>query len=965
LSLIGLIGGVTAFISDGLTNIWFLRSIALLAVVLVAFILRRAGQFVVASYVLVLELIGLVAGAFLQPEAVTGFIPYLFMPIIIIAGLILGPYEALILAIFSIVLVVIIIAIMGQPAPANLLTLLPPFVLTILTALVAILNGRYAVKVDNRLLESKKLLRERTLGLLNALEETRELQAQAQNLKEQLIRSSSEAGRAREAATRRDNQFYLLIKAAIAELKTSAKKLERMTETMVGVSNPLLPQVWQEIDHLSGLILSLDELAEMENEEIELEYQPVDLSQLLSELVETGRGLARNKNLDVRYLASDDLPPVKADPERLRQVLLHLISNAVKYTDQGLIGIQTQLTRNEIIIFVSDTGVGIPAEELETIFQSYSQGQSTPVRQTAGSGLGLCLSKRIIEKHSGRLWATSVVGVGSTFCIALPLEADLETTRLSLPALTLPSLTPANYETERATEVVSAVKTEAVPAMAALETVPSLPQSPAPDASLSQTQVNFSPVARFSPIYISRFGLTLLGLLLLITGLVLVLALTNGLNQGEAQIARATPAISPVNVTSNVAVPKTPTPVPTLVPTQVALSPTTSTPTQTEPAPTATATTRTVTNLPVQTTSLQETLPSSTPTTLATNTLVPTLTSSPTSLPTATPTTTPTQSPTVTPTSSPTPLPTATPTATATQPPTATPRPVGQAVAPTAIRPMSPPTSAFLSEPQGYPALSGLGFQSIPNTRLTAATDPAANSGLNWIRTPSGYQALFSADATGGDRELYLAPNGGSQLINLTQAAGDDMQPSVSPDSARIAFSSGRNGNLDIYVMDTSGGNPTRLTTSLGYDEWPAWSPDGRQIAFVSDRDGNVEIYTMNVDGSNQQRLTNHPADDWPAVWSPDGRTLLFGSNRDGNWNLYLLGLQNKSLTRLTDDPGDERNPAWSPDGRAIAFTYRNGDTWEIYTFSAPTSNPAAIPRSQWTQASTSSRNERYPTWLP
>jgi Tol biopolymer transport system component len=293
------------------------------------------------------------------------------------------------------------------------------------------------------------------------------------------------------------------------------------------------------------------------------------------------------------------------------------------------------------------------------------------------------------------------------------------------------------------------------------------------------------------------------------------------------------------------------------------------------------------------------------------------------------------------------------------------PAPAGLTVTEAAFTPTTLPPPAFVVDLQQYPVLIHLGFESVPNTDLTVATHPAANGSLSWQRTESGYQAVFSRDLTSGNRDLYLAQRDSDQPLNLTQAAGDDLQPAISPDSRRIAFSSGRAGNLDIYVMDAGGDNLNRLTSSRGFDEWPAWSPDSGQIAFVSDRDGNVEIYTMNSDGGNPQRLTNHPADDWPVIWSPGGNSLLFASNRAGNWNLYLLELQTATLTPLTNDPGDERDPAWSPDGQTIAFAYSNGGQWDVFSLPAPTGSSVEIPRSQWVQVTATSKDERYPAWLP
>lgn len=951
LGLIGLAGGLLALIWAGPASLWFLRFIALLAVVLIAFVLRRTGQLAMAAYVLVLELIGLVAGMFLQTGSLTGFIPYLFIPIIIIAGLVLSQPATIAMALFSIAVTLVIVFVSGQLTLTNLLGLLPPFSLLLLTTLLTTLSGRYVSKVDRRLNDSKNMLRGRTLELLKALEDAQELQSHLETLKEQLVRVRSEAERTRQRVNHHDQRLSNLVSGAVQELKGSLNTLEQALEAVAETANAptqpdLLPKVWGQIDYLAGLVISLEEMIKLESDDFQLDLQPVDIVQLLNDAVQTVRGLAREKKLEVRYTTPTSLPPLVADPAWLRQALLHLLGNAVKYTDQGMIEVQTELLGSELNIFISDTGAGMSNEELYTIFQTFGQSQTPSPKPRSGAGLGLPLSKQIIERHGGRLRATSVLGVGSTFSIALPLEAAPDQTQLSLPAVTLPASPSPKRERQPSLTAVSAAlaaSPDPAPQMRFKTPVP-VTVEPAP----SFMSVNFGPVARFSPVYISRFGLTLLSLLLLITALVLALALINGLNPSEAQSMAATPAISAIQVTSVATQLKTPPPAKSFTPTPTSVPSATLTPTQVRPV--ATPTTLVLSPPPTPTASPMEIL--------ATATIAPLPTSTPTATITPSPTTRPTRTPSATPT------PTLTVTRQPTVQPTATETTASSDVTPPSPQPATPPTPALTLDPLRYPALLKLNFEPVPHTRLIAAANPAAASGVSWVRTGSGYEALFSDNPAGGDRELYLAGSDG-QPLNLTHSAGDDLQPVVSPDNRRIAFSSGRGGNLDIYVMDVNGDNLTQLTTSRGFDEWPAWSPDGRQLAFVSDRDGNVEIYVMNSDGSNQQRLTHHPADDWPVVWSPDGRALLFASNRDGNWNLYLLEIQSEKLTRLTNDPGDEREPVWSPDGRTIAFAANSNGNWDIYTLSAPTDPAAEIPRSQWTQVTATSKNEQYPTWLP
>jgi TolB protein len=122
----------------------------------------------------------------------------------------------------------------------------------------------------------------------------------------------------------------------------------------------------------------------------------------------------------------------------------------------------------------------------------------------------------------------------------------------------------------------------------------------------------------------------------------------------------------------------------------------------------------------------------------------------------------------------------------------------------------------------------------------------------------------------------------GSNVVNLTNHAADDGRPAWSPDDARIAFISNRDGNYEIYVMDADGSDPVRLTTHPELDAFPEWSPDGQYIAFRSDRAGNLEVFVMAADGSGPFNWTNHPSSDCHPRWTAEGGASLGSLPRVG-----------------------------------------------------------------------------------
>ena len=174
-------------------------------------------------------------------------------------------------------------------------------------------------------------------------------------------------------------------------------------------------------EHLLGLINDLLDISQIEAGLMELEFREVDLGDLIRSVMATASALLRGKPVVMREMIAPDLPRVQADPARIRQVLLRILANAAKFTDQGTITVRAWPEDGEVRISVSDTGVGIAPEYLERIFERFEQGITENGRRPDGAGLGLALSKEFVEMHGGRIWAESEVGKGSTFTFTLPL----------------------------------------------------------------------------------------------------------------------------------------------------------------------------------------------------------------------------------------------------------------------------------------------------------------------------------------------------------------------------------------------------------------------------------------------------------------------------------------------------------------------------------------------------------------
>ncbi len=153
--------------------------------------------------------------------------------------------------------------------------------------------------------------------------------------------------------------------------------------------------------------------------------------EIVQEALETVRPLLDQRHLWVRLERDGDPPALFLDRTRIRQVLLNLLNNAARYTDQGGITIAVQVREADVLLEVRDTGVGIAPDQMDVIFDEFRQADMT-TRRREGAGLGLSLSRRFVELHGGSMWAESTPGKGSTFFVSLPLpwtEAETEALR--------------------------------------------------------------------------------------------------------------------------------------------------------------------------------------------------------------------------------------------------------------------------------------------------------------------------------------------------------------------------------------------------------------------------------------------------------------------------------------------------------------------------------------------------------
>jgi signal transduction histidine kinase len=175
--------------------------------------------------------------------------------------------------------------------------------------------------------------------------------------------------------------------------------------------------------HLLALINDLLDISKLEAGKAQLHRGEVEIEPLISECVDSVRSLAKTKQLELSAAVSPDVGRVFADGPKLKQVLLNLLGNAIKFTETGSVRLTAERQGAELRISVRDTGIGVPPEDLERIFESFQQGKSGMSGKYQGTGLGLAISRQLVEMHGGRIWVKSVPGQGSTFIFTIPQRA--------------------------------------------------------------------------------------------------------------------------------------------------------------------------------------------------------------------------------------------------------------------------------------------------------------------------------------------------------------------------------------------------------------------------------------------------------------------------------------------------------------------------------------------------------------
>jgi signal transduction histidine kinase len=357
---------------------------------------------------------------------------FAFPVIILLVGFLL-PIRATLVALILGVVLVLLVPVVGQTNGISSKQIFVTVLMVLAAGIAAQMSGAL-YGIAEWALESYRKERETKEQLFDSQQEIQRSFLRQKALAEQLQETNQELEAARASAIEAKNFRGQFLANMSHELRTPLNAIIGFSETMLNFpmmyeNQPLPPayktdlsQIYQSGRHLLQLINDILDLSKVDADKLDMEIEDVDLEPIFKGVLATAVGLVGDKPIKLKRETAAGLPHVRGDSLRIRQVILNLLSNASKFTDEGAITLGARIEgSNEVAIWVKDSGIGIPPQEVDKIFEEFRQGTSGRKKGRAGSGLGLAISRKLLNLMGGRIWVESTLGHGSSFYFSLPV----------------------------------------------------------------------------------------------------------------------------------------------------------------------------------------------------------------------------------------------------------------------------------------------------------------------------------------------------------------------------------------------------------------------------------------------------------------------------------------------------------------------------------------------------------------
>jgi len=284
----------------------------------------------------------------------------------------------------------------------------------------------YQQKYQSALI-NEQIIRDNEAKLEKLVNNLNDYKKHLTNTNIQLVKAKDEAEQAR-------NVKQNFVQNVSHELRTPLNMIIGFSETMVNAPNNYgevnwtpdlrgdLEVIYQNSQHLKALIDDVLDMAALENKKYEIEISDVDLNTVIQEVLLSTDITYKAKGLRLDVDLDPNIHNVQADSIRIKQVFFNILSNALKYTVKGGLKISTSIQDHMAKVVVRDTGKGIPQADLEKVFDAFYQVDKANNRDDSGTGLGLYISKQLIELHGGEMQLSSILGKGTTITFTIPIS---------------------------------------------------------------------------------------------------------------------------------------------------------------------------------------------------------------------------------------------------------------------------------------------------------------------------------------------------------------------------------------------------------------------------------------------------------------------------------------------------------------------------------------------------------------
>lgn len=350
-------------------------------------------------------------------------LPYFFGLLIIISSMTMSPQSGFVLWVISSLLMIIVLIIVPGSGNLNVLSqLMPPILVNFFLAVMAFLSSlewRFAVESISDL---HRKARSRRNELFIIQEELQKNNLVLKSLNEQIEEARRQAVEEKELRTRFMNMVSHELRTPLNSIVNFAHILSE------GVRGPVnegqvdyLTRIQHSGWHLLNVLNDLLDIAQIEAGEFDLRMYPTSLYSICEEAIKNTSGLQLESGLAFLRNYPEQWPIVRADPVRLQQAIINLLGNAFKYTSQGYVCLHVRVVESQVHIGIEDSGIGIAQEDLDIIFEEFRQLNQRVARRRSGTGLGLPITKHLIEKHGGTISVKSKLGKGTFFTVTLPI----------------------------------------------------------------------------------------------------------------------------------------------------------------------------------------------------------------------------------------------------------------------------------------------------------------------------------------------------------------------------------------------------------------------------------------------------------------------------------------------------------------------------------------------------------------